>query len=329
MVKMNLAKKIINLRKQKGWSQEELASRLDVSRQSVSKWESNVSVPEMDKILQLSDLFQVTTDYLLKDDLVEEHAALDEEELELITPKNITAEEASTYLSSTKKESKIIALGVMLCMLAGANVVFFGGTSESKVILGSESTQLAVGLIGLFLLIAIAVTLFITSSNRSDQYKYLSTTVLSLQKRYKEELKEEYHTFVKKYNLRITFSVVMLILSALPLIIGGLFDAGEYTLIMLVVLLIVLASIAVFIIVQGTIELEGYKTLLNKMNRSKRDTKVQKEIDSYETIFWMIALAIYLGWSFYTNNWGISWIVWPIAGVLSAIIPELVKLKNK
>jgi MFS superfamily sulfate permease-like transporter len=121
----------------------------------------------------------------------------------------------------------------------------------------------------------------------------------------------------------------MLILSALPLIIGGLFDAGEYTLIMLVVLLIVLASIAVFIIVQGTIELEGYKTLLNKMNRSKRDTKVQKEIDSYETIFWMIALAIYLGWSFYTNNWGISWIVWPIAGVLSAIIPELVKLKNK
>lgn len=326
---MNLAKKIINLRKQKGWSQEELASRLDVSRQSVSKWESNVSVPEMDKILQLSDLFQVTTDYLLKDDLVEEHAALDEEELELITPKNISAEEASTYLSSTKKESKIIALGVMLCMLAGANVVFFGGTSESKVILGSESTQLAVGLIGLFLLIAIAVTLFITSSNRSDQYKYLSTAVLSLQKRYKEELKEEYHTFVKKYNLRITFSVVMLILSALPLIIGGLFDADEYTLIMLVVLLIVLASIAVFIIVQGTIELEGYNTLLNKMNRSKRDTKLQKEIDSYESIFWMIALAIYLGWSFYTNNWGITWIVWPIAGVLSAIIPELVKLKNK
>ena len=64
---MILADKIITLRKKAGWSQEELAERLNVSRQSVSKWESAQSMPAIDKILQLSSLFSVTTDCLLKD----------------------------------------------------------------------------------------------------------------------------------------------------------------------------------------------------------------------------------------------------------------------
>ena len=64
---MILADKLIELRKKRGWSQEELAEQLGVSRQSVSKWESAQSVPDMERVLQLSELFGVTTDYLLKD----------------------------------------------------------------------------------------------------------------------------------------------------------------------------------------------------------------------------------------------------------------------
>ena len=64
---MTFSDKLIALRKKAGWSQEELAERLNVSRQSVSKWESAQSMPDIDKILQLSSLFSVTTDCLLKD----------------------------------------------------------------------------------------------------------------------------------------------------------------------------------------------------------------------------------------------------------------------
>lgn len=64
---MKLAEKIQRLRKQNNFSQEELADRLGVSRQSISKWESELSMPEIDKIVQLSELFGVTTDFLLKD----------------------------------------------------------------------------------------------------------------------------------------------------------------------------------------------------------------------------------------------------------------------
>ena len=65
---MPLADRIIELRKKQGWSQIDLADRLDVSRQSVSKWEMAQAVPELDKIIKMSELFAVTTDYLLKDD---------------------------------------------------------------------------------------------------------------------------------------------------------------------------------------------------------------------------------------------------------------------
>lgn len=69
---MILADKIIEERKKNGWSQEELASKLGVSRQAVSKWESSGSIPDLQRILQMSELFGVTTDYLLKDEIEEE-----------------------------------------------------------------------------------------------------------------------------------------------------------------------------------------------------------------------------------------------------------------
>ena len=62
---MILAEKIIDLRKKNGWSQEELAEKMEVSRQSISKWEGAQSVPDMGRIVRLSEVFGVSTDYLL------------------------------------------------------------------------------------------------------------------------------------------------------------------------------------------------------------------------------------------------------------------------
>ena len=65
---MNISDKILKLRKEKGLSQEALAEALGVSRQSVSKWESGAALPDTDKIIAMSELFGVSTDYILKDD---------------------------------------------------------------------------------------------------------------------------------------------------------------------------------------------------------------------------------------------------------------------
>ena len=66
---MIIAEKIMSLRKQYGWSQEELADLIGVSRQSVSKWESAASIPDIQKIIKMSEVFGVSIDYLLKDEI--------------------------------------------------------------------------------------------------------------------------------------------------------------------------------------------------------------------------------------------------------------------
>lgn len=63
---MEFNNKLYELRKQKGFSQEELASRLNVSRQTVSKWEVGESAPDMEKLIAISDLFEISLDELVK-----------------------------------------------------------------------------------------------------------------------------------------------------------------------------------------------------------------------------------------------------------------------
>ena len=65
---MTMGEKILNLRKARGWNQEELAERIGVTRQAVSRWESGSAKPDADKIIAVCDLFGVSADYLLRDD---------------------------------------------------------------------------------------------------------------------------------------------------------------------------------------------------------------------------------------------------------------------
>ncbi|MDE5779520.1 MAG: helix-turn-helix domain-containing protein [Lachnospiraceae bacterium] len=69
---MDFSEKLLTLRKGKNMTQEQLAEQLDVSRQSISKWESGQAMPELDKIIALSNVFDVTTDYLLKPSEIDE-----------------------------------------------------------------------------------------------------------------------------------------------------------------------------------------------------------------------------------------------------------------
>ena len=72
---MNFPEKLLTLRKAEGMTQEQLAEKLDVSRQSISKWESGQAIPELEKIVVLSTIFDVTTDYLLKSSEIDDLSA--------------------------------------------------------------------------------------------------------------------------------------------------------------------------------------------------------------------------------------------------------------
>lgn len=102
------------LRKKNDWSQEDLAEKLNVSRQSISKWESTASLPDMNRILDMSRIFGVTTDYLLKDEL-DDTVYTDQEEP---TIPRVTAEEANSFLSACAAYARQLAFCVMLCIFS-------------------------------------------------------------------------------------------------------------------------------------------------------------------------------------------------------------------
>ena len=126
---MILADKIIDLRKKAGWSQEELAEKLAVTRQSVSKWEGAQSIPDMDKVVQMSRLFGVTTDYLLKDEIeiAEPTVNADDRQPPL---RRVTIGEASDYLALRRAAAPRIALATMLCIFSPIALIGLAAVSE-------------------------------------------------------------------------------------------------------------------------------------------------------------------------------------------------------
>ena len=72
---MTFGEKLYKLRKEKGLSQEALAEQVSTTRQAVSKWENNQGFPETEKLMMLSNIFEVSIDYLLKDSETPSHSA--------------------------------------------------------------------------------------------------------------------------------------------------------------------------------------------------------------------------------------------------------------
>ena len=170
---MILADKLIDLRKKNGWSQEDLADKLEVSRQSVSKWESAQSVPDMNRILKLSEIFGVSTDYLLKDELGPEAlggdaAPVTDTDLPV---RQVSMEEATDFLNYRSFAAKRIALGVMLCVLSPILLIVLGGAMDAGKVALTEAQVGGIGLVTLILLVGCAVALFVTTGLKGQRYR--------------------------------------------------------------------------------------------------------------------------------------------------------------
>lgn len=123
---MTLGEKIAKQRKELNYTQEQLAEILEVSRQSISKWESDISYPETDKLLALGNLFDCSMDYLLKDD-VNEKTCVKETKLTQIIDKQIKKAMTDKNKTKMKKILKIIGIifGVILTIDVISIIVFF------------------------------------------------------------------------------------------------------------------------------------------------------------------------------------------------------------
>ena len=171
---MILAEKIMEERKKNGWSQEELAEKLSVSRQAVSKWESAQSIPDLQRVIQLSEIFGVSTDYLLKDECETPQLIEGVEPSNKDFPlKKVSMEEANDFMEIRKKNAPKIAAAVAACIVSPSVLIFLAGLSEAQIGNISEGVAASVGLVCLLGFVAAAVFTFISCGMQTKRFEFL------------------------------------------------------------------------------------------------------------------------------------------------------------
>jgi transcriptional regulator with XRE-family HTH domain len=327
---MILADKIIELRKRSGWSQEELAEKMGVSRQSISKWEGAQSVPDMSRILQLSEIFGVSTDFLLKDEMefsaeVAAHSDLDE----TVPPAHhVSMEEANAFLQTKFQSSPKIALGVMLCILSPVLLIVLTGLAELTVIGLTENLAAMIGLVVLLAMVGCAVGIFITTGMSLTRFEYMEKEVLDTEYGVDGMVRERMEQYRSTFTAHIAIGVVMCVMSSIPLFVAmGL--ESDLVAVAGVGLLLTIVAIGVFLIVKAGVVWGSYQMLLQEGDYSKLNKSNNRSNALITEIYWGVVVAGYLLWSFLTMRWEITWIVWPIAGILFGILTSILNATRK
>ena len=317
---MILAEKIINLRKKNGWSQEELAEKLGVTRQSISKYEGAQSIPDLDKILKLSEIFGVTTDYLIKDELEEEEYApsqMHENESESDrSVHKVTMEMANEYLQIIDWTAGKTAFATMLCILSPIVLLMLGAMSEMPNYHISENAAAGIGICVLIVLIAIAVTIFILCGMKTKKYEFMEKedieTVYGVSGMVKEK-RDAYHSM---YVTQLVIGIACCICSVIPLFGTLAVSESDFYMVSAVCMLLALVAIGTYFIVRSATKMNAMNQLLEEEDYTRQKKHENKKMSGPVTVYWLIATAIYLAWSFTTNDWDRTWIIWPVVGVL-------------
>ena len=323
---MILADKLIENRKKCGWSQEELADKLGVSRQSVSKWESAQAVPDMKKIVQMSKEFGVSTDYLLRDDIetagesdsIPVDSGLEE------SARSVSLEEANAFLEHNEKAAVAISTGVMMCILSPVLLLVLGGLASAGKISVSEQTATMTGVAAILLIVASAVAIFIMTGLKGQRYDYLEKQSIDTDYGVSGMVKERKANYAGAHARLLVPGIVLCIVSSVPLfvLVALRQTVGGFMTSLGVALILVLVAIGVKMIVLTSIRQDGFNKLLEEGDY----TRLNKKAGVWDGIYWAIATAIYLGWSFFTMEWQVTWIVWPVAGVLFAAYHEVMRM---
>ena len=318
------ADKLIDLRKKNGMSQEELAEKMDVSRQSVSKWEGAQSVPDMGRIVRLSELFGVSTDYLLKDEMERE------ERIDTCVGdtacRTVDMEEAGGFLALRERNAGSVALGVMLCILSPITLILLTGAQEMGTVSLGEQRAWALGMVVLIALVACAVALFVTSSVRAGRYGYLESEPIETLYGVEGMVRDRKERFQPTYTRQLTVGIILCVAAVIPLFLSAALMEEESMLhVASVGVLLALVAAGVLLIVRASMIWGSFHMLLEEGDYT-REAKEDRQKHGYISgIYWGLVTAGYLAWSFISGSWDRSWIIWPIAGVAYGAVFGIIK----
>lgn len=262
--------------------------------------------------------------------------------------REITFEEAEEFLEASKKKAWKIAIGVALCIISLVAPIM---TDATKGLVGNRSGLWSTGLsdgVGvsfMFVLIAIGVILFIYSSTLTKKWSFLEKQPCSMSIATSEYVKNSEAAFTPRYALMLSIGVALCIISFLPAAlldevedyIGGRISLGD----MGGACLFIIVAVGVMLIVYAGIVKGSFEKLFKATGRTGNNASGSGNIYTYSDnekdekkyispaaelvmdVFWPTITCIYLIWSFLTFRWYITWVIWPVAAVLDAVLKSI------
>ena len=278
------------IRAQAGVTQEQLAEQLDVSRQSVSKWESGASFPEMDTLLRICDLYDVNMDTLLRGSVEESRVS-----------------DTVRYDDHMNHFSLQIALSVF-AIIAGVALMILLNTLALP-------EMLAVALF--MLILTISVVVMVAGGIQHDNFRKKHPVIQDF---YTEEEKDAFHQKFVWYIAggvgAILFGVVLLVgvFAFLP-------EKEPYESFAAAVFMLLVAG-AVFSFIYGGIQEDKYK--IWKYNRDNNpDPESKRRLDLIGAacgVIMLLATAVYVGLGLTRNTWGTAWWIFAVGGILCGVV---------
>ena len=321
---MALADNIIKLRKQAGWSQEALAAQVGVSRQSVSKWESGQSTPDIEHILTLAEAFQVTTDALL--DAKSSGQSITEENT---TDANTLSDRgiAQNYVGYKIDEAAMITRGVRWCVMAPSALFAMLAIHHLVPDTLPMSLALVFGLVAILGMVAKGVKCFIAAQQL--QGPLLPDAPFSLSAALQEELTSIQQQQRPDIQKQLTIGISLFVLCAAPLLIAALLGMGSSAIFLSLVLLLWLVATGLQYVIPTSARRDAIVFLLQGGDMDAGKSDDTKRAERLAGVYWPLLVAIYLGWSFWTMNWGVTWIIFPVGAVAFGGVVGLAKLLER
>ena len=278
---------ILQLRKENGLTQAELANKIGITNKAVSKWETGDAFPETSLLLPIAKIFNVSVDELLRGK--KDCNNINNNDNEILEEKLIPYTKAD--ILGISFSIGLILIAVLLLIILSLNNISYG-----------INVPIFIGLIsiGVFILIFIF-----------------------MQKELKN-IKLEKDTFVKGKNIiiRFTLGIFFTIISVIPLI--SLLSYGYSPSIYLTTFFIILI-IGILLIVYNGIQLNQFNIKYNISNNTNKSKKIANLENTISSIIMLIATAIFLMLGFIFDKWHPGWIVFPIGGIICGIASTLIK----
>ncbi len=285
---MKFTDNLFKLRKEKGFSQEQLAEMLEVSRQSVYKWESGQSYPELEKLQQICKVFNCSLDELVNGEV-----------------KHDTSEKVSK--AKIDSEYHKFGLGVAFGMLLGT--IGLAGLMFANDIFSAWY----IGMIIFFSFGIVSLFLFIYHGIRFDEFEKELRKATSIEFYTSDERK----VFMRKFSGLIIFGLGVCVLGILMLIISygvyhidGLWPTG---------VMFILAGIGIFILTYWGIQSDKYDI---KVKMNKKSNLLASKI---RNVIMLVATIIYLLLGFIWNLWHPGWVVFVVGGISCGIVNVLLE----